>query len=424
VRHSKRVLIVNQHGENRGDEAAMRAMLSALQSRLGDVEFTLLYQFRDRNLRLEFREQVRDLPIIMSPLHGLGLLLYGAALRLHLPAPRVLLGAVPAEVVDAYESADLVISAPGGPYFGDIYVNHEVVHWFFVWLATVYDKPLALYAPSAGPFETRALNPMRRRLYRKFDLLCIREQISADYVTDLLGGDVRVHVTADAAIQSQVEPDDREAFFAGKHSGLCDRLLVATSLNDYGYPGDADADAKRAEYERVMVALMEHLSRGTGCHFLMLPQLYGAAHSDVPFLEKIGRKLSDEVSWEVVDPGLDSDEQRRVFAMADVHIASRYHPAIFGNTGLTPGVCIYYEHKALGFMEQLGLDRYAFDIRKLDIAALCAAIDHIVANRDDLVEHLRRTLPALRAQSARTTDLVVELLERTTASVAGEADRA
>ena len=56
--------------------------------------------------------------------------------------------------------------------------------------------------------------------------------------------------------------------------------------------------------------------------------------------------------------------------MCDLHLAIRYHPAIVGNTGPVPGLCIYYEHKALGFMQQLGLERFAVDIRKLDIAQL------------------------------------------------------
>ena len=41
------VLIVNQHGDNRGDEAAMTAVFDALADRLGPVRFTVLHQFND-----------------------------------------------------------------------------------------------------------------------------------------------------------------------------------------------------------------------------------------------------------------------------------------------------------------------------------------------------------------------------------------
>ena len=50
----------------------MRAMLASFVEELGEVDFTLLYQFRDRNLRLSFNENVRDLPIIIPPTEALG----------------------------------------------------------------------------------------------------------------------------------------------------------------------------------------------------------------------------------------------------------------------------------------------------------------------------------------------------------------
>src|SRR5690606_33319726 len=105
-------------------------------------------------------------------------------------------------------------------------------------------------------------------------------------------------------------------------------------------------------------------------------------------------------SWEVVDERVDAEQQRAIFGMCDFHVASRYHPAIFGNTGLTPGICIYYEHKALGFMRQLGLERYAFDIRKPDATQLRAAADDILKNHTGLVKHLQERIPELQARAS------------------------
>jgi polysaccharide pyruvyl transferase WcaK-like protein len=162
-----------------------------------------------------------------------------------------------------------------------------------------------------------------------------------------------------------------------------------------------------------MVELLSHLADRRDCHFLFLPQLYGSVHDDGPYLERIAQRLPSSVSWEVVDPELDSDAHRRLFAMSDFHIASRYHPAIFGNSGLTPGLCIYYEHKALGFMQQLGLERFAFDIWKVDALELCTAVDEALARREELVETLKERIPALCEVARRTTKLAVRLLDGT-----------
>jgi polysaccharide pyruvyl transferase WcaK-like protein len=315
-------------------------------------------------------------------------------------------------IVEAYRSADLVVSAPGGPYFGDIYARHEIVHWWFVWLGKSLRKPLFLYATSAGPFRSRLLNPLRRRLFREFDTLVVREELSAEHLRGLLGDDAEIHVTADSALQASVEPADRRHYFQGDRAPLASRYLVAVSLNDYSYPGAADPFRLKEQYDRALIDLLRHVASRRPCHFLLFPQLYGAAHSDVPYLESMAARLGDDLSWEVVDPDLDCNGQRRLFGMCDLHIASRYHPAIFGHAALVPGVCIYYEHKALGFMSQLGLERYAFDIRALDTVTLRAATDDLIDHREEHVRRLRERLPQLRRRAQRTTELALALLAK------------
>jgi polysaccharide pyruvyl transferase WcaK-like protein len=412
--HSRRkphILIVNQHGENRGDEAAMRAMLAQFVEELGDVEFTLLYQFQDRSLRLSYREEVRDLPIIIPPAEALGMVMFSMGQLGHLNLERVL-GPTTRPIIEAYRSADLVVSAPGGPYFGDIYRNHELVHWFYIWLAKLYRKPVFLYATSAGPFETPGLNLVRKWLFGEFDVICTREALSADHIRGLLGQDTPVTVTADSALQQSFEPFPRPEYFCGERQPLADKFLTAVSLIDFGYPGAPDVELRKRTYDETMVQVLGYLAELTDCHLLFFPQLYGKAHRDVPYLERIAARLPTHVSWEIVDEQLSSDAHRRLFAMCDFHIASRYHPAIFGNSGLTPGICIYYEHKAMGFMQQLGLERFAFDIWKITAPELCAGIEEALDKREDLQQILAQRIPSLRETARRTTKLAVDLLER------------
>lgn len=407
----KHILIINQHGENRGDEAAMRAMLARFHETLGEVRFTLLYQFRDRQLRLEFEETVDSYPIVLPLTHYLRAAVFSLGISIGIEIRALLPDSIQA-IITAYKTADLVVSAPGGPYFGDIYAQHELIHWWYVWLAHIYDKPLFLYAPSAGPFQKPLLNIVRRWLYRKFEVLVAREEFSAAHLRKLLGPDSKVHVTADSAIQVEVSAFPRDSYFTGSRKTLKDKFLVAVSLNQYRYPDDADPDAMRRQYDKSIRALIEHLARKRDCHFLFLPQLYGQVHSDVQYLTGIGESLSSNISWELVDPQFDATRQRQIFAMSDIHLASRYHPAIFGNTSLVPGICIYYEHKALGFMQQLGLERFAVDIRRIDTNSLLRLADHLLEERELVVAHLRARVPALREQARQTTELAVALLHK------------
>lgn len=405
----KHLLIINQHGENRGDEAAMRAMIARFEEELGEVRFTVLYQFRDRSLRIPFGDNVTDLPIVLPPADYLTAALFslGNVARLDL---KPLMTGTMQQIIAAYESADMVISAPGGPYFGDIYISHEIVHWWYVWLAARYNKPLYLYAPSAGPFKNKLMNQVRRRLYRKFDTLVTREEISQGHLHGLLGADTQVHVTADSAIQQSFKAFPKSEYFAGDRAPLGKKYLIAVSLNNYKYPEKKDPEPLRKRYNAAMIELLAHFHHRKDCHFLFIPQLYGKVHSDVSFLKEMGAQLPEGASWELVDPKLDSDHQRMLFSMCDLHLASRYHPAIFGYTGYTPGICIYYEHKAIGFMRQLGVERFAFDIRNPEPEKLKAAADELIDTREEIIEHLRTTVPKLQQRARRSTDLAVELL--------------
>jgi polysaccharide pyruvyl transferase WcaK-like protein len=202
----------------------------------------------------------------------------------------------------------------------------------------------------------------------------------------------------------------RNEYFVGVRAHLGERFIVGVSAIDYAYPGAADPEANRHRYEDAMIELVTHVARARRSHFLLVPQLHGRFHSDVPFLRELGGRFPPEVSWEIVDDSLSSDDQRRIFGMADMFIASRYHPGIFASSAGVPGICVYYEHKALGFMRQLELEDFAYDIRNLDTEELTRAADRVMSDGDALRAHIEARLPRLVATARRTTDLVSALL--------------
>jgi colanic acid/amylovoran biosynthesis protein len=413
----RRFLIINQHGENRGDEAAMRAMIRAIDAQFPGSSFTVLTQFKDRHLRITFDTlDVTLRTMMLSVREAIGLFVYALFATVGVHA-RFLLSASARAIVQAYETADVVITAPGGPYFGDIYIDHELVHWFYVYLGRLHGAPVFQYAPSCGPFRIAPMNWLRRRLYRWIDVLVVREEVSRDHLQRLLGPDRSVHLTTDAAIQDAVPPASRHEYF-GRRTDLRDRFLVGVTLQRYGFPGEQDPPARQAAYERAVLACVEHLANRLDCHFLFFPQLYGAVHSDVPFHRYLGGRLPAGISWAVVDALADSDRQRALFGMVDFCIASRYHPQIFATTQAVPGLFIAYEHKQNGYLSRLGLEPYLFDIRRLDVAAMTAAIDEAVDRRDELSNMLRSRIPELRDLAAGTTQLLVQFMSTSEKRVA------
>lgn len=403
-----RVLIVNQHADNRGDEAALRAMVRSIGARFPGASFVVLAQTRG-DLPLRGMDQpVEARSMILPPIDAARLAAYVAAAALGVRVPS-LLSAPAAAIVDAYRAADVVVTAPGGPYFGDIYADHELLHWLFVYLARLHGRPVFQYAPSCGPFAMRPLNWLRRRFYGWIDVLVVREEISGEHLRRLLGPGVPVHVTIDAAVQDILPALPRDEYFRGARASLRHRFLVAVTGQQYRFPGAADGRRRQAAYERAMLACLEHLASRVECHVLFFPQLCGA-HSDVAFHRYLAGRLPAGLSWEIVDPDLDSDGQRRLFGMADFCLASRYHPQVFATAHGVPGIFITYEHKQRGYLGQLGLDPYVFDIREPDEAEMRRAVDEVLQRRTELSAQLRQRIEPLRRASAHTTELLCGLL--------------
>lgn len=404
------ILVLNQHGDNRGDEAALRAMVESFQDHLGDVRFTILHQFADRNLRPRLDAEVEWHSLVLRPTQGLALLA-AALMRPWGLAKRASGHGTVARIRSAYESADLVINAPGGPYFGDIYAGHEIVHWFYVWIAGRYGKPTFHYATSAGPFQNRWLNPIRKWFFRRIDKVFIREEVSADLLKNLVPG-LQIQVTADSALQRT--PPTPE-LVAERKTARKGRLVLGASARMHQFP-DAQSAAERtrlqANYLDVLERTIRHAAKRGAEKLVLFPQLYGAAHSDVGFLNELGARIDDAISWEIFDPEADSDQQRDAIGDCDVFVASRYHPQIFAASQGVPGLCFAYEHKMTGFMAQLGTERFAFPIDDLNADKVINALDELFDNRDSIGAQMLEGATRLKEVSGRTTKAAVELLQQ------------
>ena len=400
------MLIVNQHGDNRGDEAALHGMLTGITRECPEpVRFTVIHQFADDTSARELAEtsgfDVEWISLKLSPIEGVRLLAY------LLFRVRAMLGRVGVATIDAYRSADVVVSAPGGPYFGDIYIGHEAVHWLYVWMARMHRKPALLFATSAGPFNSRWANPFRRFTYRCFDVVIVREEISAAHIRALFGTrrrNVDVQVTVDAALQVAVPP-------ANRSPGL--RRVVVSAI-DWKYEGDASPEARRANYDAAIAAAVAELCAGTPSEVLLVPQLHGTSHRDAPYLERLAALVRDavgnDVTVSVFDETRDMLAQRALFASADFVVAGRYHPAVFALSAGVPQVCVPYEHKATGVLQLAGLSDVVVPITEVTAQRLVDVARRVREGADDVRMRSGRAAMDLAELSARTSRAVVDLM--------------
>jgi colanic acid/amylovoran biosynthesis protein len=314
--------------------------------------------------------------------------------------------------VSAYEDADIVISAPGGPYFGDNYWTHEPVHWFFVWLGKLHKKRLFLYSPSVGPFRKSLFNNLRRKLFFLFDRLCVREVQSAKFLEELMGHQKEILLTADSAIQEEITAYDRTDYFQD-HPHLADKFLVAVTGMQYLFPGEKDPAMKRAQFTEAFVVCLEHIAVRRKTHFMFLPQLCGQVHSDTEYHYLLAQRLPLGTTWEIIPADKDSDYHRRVFGMADFCLVSRYHPQIFATSNGVPGVFPFYEHKQLGYLKEMAMLDFSCDVRSMNGVHMCRLIDQVLDRRLEISEMLRERIVSLRKRARLSTSVAMEIIRKT-----------
>jgi colanic acid/amylovoran biosynthesis protein len=404
-RDKPHVLVVNQHGDNRGDEAALLAMCSGIEAELGPTHFTVIHQFNNAAAGPMLRPDAQWITLKLPVGEAIRLMAY-LALRVFRLRPQFLLGSLGQKTIHAYETADVVVSAPGGPYFGDLYIGHEAVHWLYVWIAKLHRVPAMLYATSAGPFHKKWANPFRRYTYRCFSRLYVREEISAGHIRGLFAGrrhGVNIEVSIDSALQVAIAPQERQ------HA---DAQLIVVSAINWPYPNDPSPQLRQKEYDTSVIEAVKIFAESRPTHVVFVPQLYGSMHRDTPYLEALARLLPANISCEVLSDTKSSNEQRALFAAADWVIAGRYHPAVFAVSAAVPVLCIAYEHKATGVLQAAGVPDAVMSIDEVTVEVVQAKARELLAARADLSARLQVAQVALREVSSRTSGVVAELVRR------------
>jgi polysaccharide pyruvyl transferase WcaK-like protein len=399
------VLVVNQHGDNRGDEAALLAMCSGIEAELGPTQFTVIHQFNNAAAGPMLRPDAQWITLKLPVGEAIRFVVY-LTLRIFRLRPQFLLGPLGKKTIHAYETADVVVSAPGGPYFGDLYIGHEAVHWLYVWIAKLHRVPAMLYATSAGPFHKKWANPFRRYTYRCFSRLFVREEISAGHIRGLFAGrrhGVNIEVSIDSALQVAIAPQERQ------HA---DAQLIVVSAIHWPYPNDPSPQLRQKEYDTSVIEAVKIFAESRPTHVVFVPQLYGSMHRDTPYLEALASLLPANISCEVLSDTKSSNEQRALFAAADWVVAGRYHPAVFAVSAAVPVLCIAYEHKATGVLQAAGVPDAVMSIDEVTVEVVQAKARELLAARANLSARLQVAQVALREVSSRTSGAVAELVRR------------
>ena len=395
----KNILIINAHWNNRGDQAAIYAMLDELlkmnkyrlkiQIKAINVE---QFDYSDVNL-IPMYPRLHDLPELFLGMLTHGKLLWSSN------------GKVFFKVLD---EADVVVHAPGGPSIGDIYSISEITYLAAYLAIMKYKKKIFFYAPSMGPFHNRIRNIIRKKLFNYADKIVIRENISKSYLDELLP-DNKAIVTLDSAFQNEIDSDNYvtvlDKYLELKQFLNTDKKVIGMTITDLSWhPVYSKTAGLSEQISKELHSVVDWL-HAHNYRVLLIPQLFGEAN-DYNYMSQFITSdcfvMSDKYS---------SYFQQFIIGKLHAVIGMRYHSNIFSAKMLTPFVSISYEQKMKGFIRKLGYEEYCIDIKDMNASTIIDKFERLEKNYQEIKDILKKKQPELMAISHKTTELLLDILE-------------
>lgn len=400
------ILILHAHTANRGDEAAVKAMIDELlvvEPNLGIticINGNTFYPNMPPNVR-----QIGRMPKLHSKIALVEFYLFYAT------NGKLCFSSACKEFKKVLKSADLILHAPGGPSIGDIYSGVENLYLLRLDLARKLGIPYMFYAPSMGPFKSEQHNSLRRKVLLSAQKIILRDPISVEYLKDFLP-EIKVDQAMDSALQHDINISENKAKYEG-YSELRDfienhKKCIGITITDLKWhPKHKLTNIVNIIPKTFQKFIDKKIEEGYG--IVYIPQLYGA-NDDTTLMCGFMRE-NHTFMIDASQEQYDSYFQQYVIGKLYAVVGMRYHSNIFSAKMGTPFVSVSYEQKMKGFMKSIGLEEYCLDIKELSENKLNNKFSALVNSYDDYKGQLEEKHEFLKQESYKSTKAVFQILE-------------
>lgn len=399
-----KIVIINCHWDNRGDEAAIRAMIDELQ-----IKYPAADIYVQRALG-EFESFPENDHVKVLPPFPIG----GKKRRIQEQISietkgKINLTSGARTFYKAIKDADIVLHAPGGPSIGDIYLPQETLKLRRLLAVKKAGVPYAFYAPSMGPFKNRERNPVRKEILEGASLICLREDISAKMVKEFVPSTDPI-VTLDSAFQHDIDMKGNEKKL-NEYTELKDFIgdgqnVIGITITDLQWNSLYKNDGKTEENIRKTFTTFIKEITESGYRVLFIPQLFDGAN-DYDYMKSFA-----DLNCYVMSDGYDCYFQQYIISKIKAVVGMRYHSNIFSAKMGTPFVSVSYEQKMQGFMKKANLLEHCLPISELSADKLRKKFENMMDYYDEYKNILAVKKNDFKRESSRTTELVCQVLNK------------
>ena len=402
-------LIINCHPDNRGDEAAIHALVDELNQKYPECTITLLI----RGSGTPYPNMPSNVKMMHQFIPASGKSKFAHEIAV-LSKGSISLSGGEKELINEISSSDIVIHAPGGPCIGDTYYNDEPTYLKIFDLVQKMKKPYMFYAPSMGPFNNSERNEWRKRILNGAEAIALRDPISADKVRALLP-EKTIYQTLDSALQHDIDMSENEKKLTGyeelEHFLDSHDKCIGITITDLLWHPVHSKDQKTVD--NIKSTFTEVIKELTNSHYgiVFIPQLYGMGN-DYNLMKSYCLNDKDFFVIPDNDERYDTYFQQYVISRLYAVIGMRYHSNIFSAKMGTPFISVSYEQKMQGFMDKMKLSDYCIALGDLNEHKLIEKFRLLEDHYDEYKQYLVDIHNDMKAESYKTTEILSDVLKR------------
>ena len=343
-----KVLIINQHTNNFGDDAAGYALVSELVERGHEVAITYIWNKNGTKIPFEHEKVThyenynisRDTLIRESKLFVLGREGYFKKLK---------------QLSSQY---DFIFVSPGGANIG---IYKDWTYLANVIVARMVNPNVLFHLNTVGESNSKIFNWISRKVLKKC-ILFVREKRSFDFlrtknINSTLGVD-----TAFLLSRRQKEPSDNKIL-----------TLIPTQLSNWHVDFRSSNDGDMLK-EEILPAIADFAKR-SGYIVRILPHLY-SSEAESTFLNMVKSQLEEQQAKVYVDDGVDSffkyDER---VANSELVVSMRYHGVVLAVKNKTKIISLAYENKMKECCRYAGIISQNIDLLNYDNEILISLLN-------------------------------------------------
>lgn len=387
-----KIIVINQHSSNHGDEAAGKGLVRSLLSQVEVDKLTVMYIgelnemifFNDKNKKTQNRtSKIQAFSNFRSVKFKVNFNLY---LIFKLPPivrkliRRILFFIIDRNcyyALDQIYKNDIVISAPSGPNIGNNYKDY--VYLWKIFSAIKLKKRVFIYSPSVGKLDGDSnFEKIAKYILKNVEFISIRDNISFNHLEEIKFSNYYKSIDT-AFLDKHIENALPVELSFLKESQYI--VFVPNQLYKW-HPNYLH------NYEKTIDSFyFEIIKKFSGYKIIMLPQLFGFQNDEKYFSSLCSKFTENEIDIRIINQSYSSDIQQLIIRNSIFVIGARYHSIIFAIKNQIPFYSLSYEHKMSGMLELLELSEFEYkfseDINKENIQEIISNIYKVFNNRQN-----------------------------------------